>query len=233
MKTSIAPGFPPIRSLAAAFALAVTAATAPAVAQQAPGATAGAPPGVSAVLPERSDPRRVAAAVARVQSLRKDGRPQDALEELEQALRAAPRDAQLRFLYGVTVAEAGRRDDAIAVFEQLTADFPELPEPHNNLAVMHAAAGDLDRARAALENAVRALPGYALAHENLGDLYLRMAERSWERASQADPRNRSVPSKLALARELMQRIAAPAAAGSSAAQPATPPRTGNAGAPAR
>ena len=195
--------------------------------------TAGAPSGAGAAVPEQSDPRRVSAAVARVQSLRKDGRTQDALQELEQALRAAPRDAQLRFLYGVTVAEAGRRDDAIAVFEQLTADFPELPEPHNNLAVMHAAAGDLDRARAALENAVRALPGYALAHENLGDIYLRMAERSWEQASRADARNRSAPAKLALARELIQRIAASAPAGSAAAQPANPQRTGDAAAPAR
>jgi tetratricopeptide (TPR) repeat protein len=244
MKTSIAPGYPAIRSIAAAVALAAAAAIAPAFAQQAPGASPGAPPAAAAAVPEQSDPRRVAAAVARVQALRKDGRTQEALQELELALRAAPRDAQLRFLYGVTVAEAGRRDDAIAVFEQLTADFPELPEPHNNLAVMHAAVGDLDRARAALENAVRALPGYALAHENLGDVYLRMAERSWERASRADARNRSAPAKLALARELLQRVALPASgAGSASAQPATtqppatqpasPSRPGDRAAPAR
>ena len=224
MKSSIAPGFPAIRGLAAAVGLLAAALAAPSHAQQAPASRPDTATAPVEVAPESSDPRRVAAAVARVQALRKEGRTQEALQALEQALRTAPRDAQLRFLYGVTVAEAGRRADAIAVFEQLTADFPELPEPHNNLAVMHAAAGDLDRARAALENAVRALPGYALAHENLGDLYLRMAERSWERASRADARNRSAPAKLALAREMMARIAAPASSAPAAAPSTSPAR---------
>ncbi len=180
-----------------------------ALAQSAQGASAPsaqAPASAAAAPPQQSDPRRVSALVSQVHALRKEGRTAQALEALEAALKSAPRDAQLRFLYGVTVAEAGRRDDAIAIFESLVADFPELPEPYNNLAVMHAAAGELDRARAALENAVRALPGYALAHENLGDLYLRLAVRSWERAEQADPGNRSAAARLALARELVQRI---------------------------
>ena len=70
----------------------------------------------------------------------------------------------------------------------------------------------LDRARTALENAVRALPGYALAQENLGDVYLRMAARAYERAGQLDPRNADSRNKLALARELLAKVAPRAAA---------------------
>lgn len=72
---------------------------------------------------------------------------------------------------------------------------------------MLAGRGELDRARTALENAVRALPGYALAQENLGDVYLRMAARAYERAGQLDPRNAASREKLAMARELLTRIA--------------------------
>ena len=215
MKSSIAAGFRPAAAAVAAALLAMAApswgqagaaatgsnSTAPAPA----GAAAGGTPAADAA--QRSDPRRVAAVVEQVARLRKEGRRAEALEALEAALKTASRDAQLRFLYGVTMAEAGRRDDAVAVFEQLSSDFPELPEPYNNLAVMYAAAGDLDRARAALENAVRALPDYALAHENLGDLYLRMAVRSWERAGKADARNRSAPEKLERANERTRRVA--------------------------
>ena len=138
---------------------------------------------------------------------------------LESGLRDHPNDPQLRFLYGVTVADLGRTQDAIDVFRQLAADFPELPEPHNNLAVLYAAAGDLDKARAALDESVRAAPGYALAHENLGDLHLRLAVRAYERSLQIDTRNASARSKLELARELLNRVAQPPAA--------TAPRGGN------
>lgn len=208
MKISIAPGSRRILGTAVALWMALVGGTA-ALAQSSQGSSAPsaqASASDAATPPPQSNPKRVSAVVTQVQALRKEGRNAQALEALEAALKTAPRDAQLRFLYGVTVAEAGRRDDAIAVFESLVADFPELPEPHNNLAVMHAAAGELDKARAALENAVRALPGYALAHENLGDLYLRLAVRSWERAEQADAGNRSAAARLALARELIQRI---------------------------
>lgn len=218
MKSSIAPGFRPSRprlpAVAVVFA-ALLCAGAPAWAQA---------DAASTVAPQRSDPRQVSATVAQVQALKRDGKSAEALAVLEAALKQAPRDAQLRFLYGVTVAEAGRASDAIAVFEALTADFPELPEPHNNLAVMHAAAGELEKARSALENAVRALPGYALAHENLGDLYLRMAAREWELAGRADARNRSAGEKLAMAREMLQRITPPKPAAPGTRTPATPAR---------
>ncbi len=160
-----------------------------------------------AATPLQSDPRRIVTIAEQASRLIREGKPDDALRMLDDALKQAPRDPQLRFLYGVALAETGRKKDAAEVFEQMTQDFPELPEPYNNLAVMYAASGELDRARTALENAVRALPGYALGHENLGDVYLRMAARAYQKAGELDPRSTTGKQKLTLTRELLDRVA--------------------------
>lgn len=144
------------------------------------------------------------------QKLYAQGKSPQAMEKVDAYLRAEPREPQGRFLKGLILAEQKKVPEAIRVFTALTEDYPELPEPYNNLAVMHAAAGNLDKARAALENAVRALPGYALAHENLGDLYLRMAARSYGRAVELDTSAAAPREKLALARELIARLPPPA-----------------------
>lgn len=172
--------------------------------------TAAAPSAVPAA-PLQSDPRQSTTVAAQASRLLREGKPEDALRTLDDALKRAPRDPQLRFVYGVALAEAGRTKDASEVFEQMTRDFPELPEPYNNLAVMYAASGELDRARTALENAVRALPDYPLGHENLGDVYLRMAARAYEKAGTLDPRSAGVKDKLTLTRELLRRVAPVAA----------------------
>jgi tetratricopeptide (TPR) repeat protein len=176
--------------------------------------------------PAFSDPRTATTAYEQASRLAAEGRRDDAMASLERALREHPRNPQLRFLYGVLLAEGRRTDDAIAVFEQITQDYPELPEPYNNLAVMFAARGDFDRARGALEAAVRALPGYALAHENLGDVHLRLAVRAWERAASLDPTGARVGERLALARALIAHLAPPGTAASppqAAPAAASPP----------
>ncbi|HMN79556.1 MAG TPA: tetratricopeptide repeat protein [Burkholderiaceae bacterium] len=171
---------------------------------------------------QQSDPRAANTALTQANRLFREGKPDDALKALDIALKESPRDPQLRFLYGVILNDRGRANDALEVFRQLTQDFPELPEPYNNLAVLYASRGDLDQARSALESAVRALPSYSLAYENLGDVYLRMAVRSYERASRpagSAAVNEAARSKLAMARELMDKVVPPAAA------PATSPVT--------
>lgn len=145
--------------------------------------------------------RPIAEANALLQAKRHD----EALRVLDDALRASPRDPQLRFLYGLVLADKGDTAQAIDVFQQLTQDFPELPEPYNNLAVLLAGRGDLDQARVALENAVRALPSYAIARDNLGDVYLRMAMRSWEQAQQLAP-SAALGRKLDMARQLLSNL---------------------------
>jgi Flp pilus assembly protein TadD len=126
-----------------------------------------------------------------------------ALQRADRAIAAAPRDAQLRFLKAVMLGELNRRAEAEAMYLGLTQDFPELPEPYNNLAVLYAANGELGKAREALELALRNDPSYATAHENLGDVYVRLAVQSYERARGTGA---DLQRKLQLARQLLLRV---------------------------
>lgn len=128
---------------------------------------------------------------------------EQAMSRADQYLTAKPRDPQMRFLKGVILAESGRRAAAIEAYTLLTQEYPELPEPYNNLAVLYAQQNEYEKARDALEGAVRANPQYATAHENLGDVYAKLAGRSYAKAQQIDPANASVPPKLALVRRLL------------------------------
>lgn len=149
------------------------------------------------------------------------GRPDEALQLAERALRDDPRNPQLRFLRGVILADRRRDDEAVSAFRALVEDFPELAEPYNNLAVVHARRGEWDAARQALEQSIRAVPSYALAHENLGDVHLQLAARAYEQAGRLDPRSASARSKLALSRELIGRLQPPAADSSNPRSGAT------------
>lgn len=171
-------------------------------AQPAPGATSTA-----AKSPARAiTPDQASAAIAAARAAADAGNRERALAILEAALGENPRDARLRFARAVQLAEAGRQALALTAFTELTQEFPELPEPHNNLATIYASRGELDLALNQLEMALRALPSYALAQENLGDLYLRLAERSYQLALQARPESESVRAKLTLAREMIKKI---------------------------
>jgi tetratricopeptide (TPR) repeat protein len=141
--------------------------------------------------------------LAEAQRLQAAGETAAALQRVERALTDKPKDAQLRFLRGVLLAENRRNAEAIEILQGLTQDYPDLPEPYNNLAALYAAAGDYDRARVALEQSLRANPEFATAHENLGDVLLMLASRSYARAVRLDPANASVPPKLASVRQLL------------------------------
>lgn len=153
-----------------------------------------------------------------VQRLQAAGQTDAALKRADEILATKPKDASMRFLKGVILADAKRSDEAIEVFRGLTEDYPELPEPYNNLATLYAAKGDYDAARGALVEALRANPDLAMAHENLGDVYAMLASRSYARARQLEPNNASVPAKLSLLRQLLalSQPASPTAAASAA-----------------
>jgi Flp pilus assembly protein TadD len=148
-----------------------------------------------------------------VTRLQHAGQSDAALQRADKYLASKPKDAQMRFLKAVVLADIGRRPEAIALLEQLVQEFPELPEPHNNLAAMYAASGDYGQARAELEESLRLNPSYATAHENLGDVFVMLAGQSYTRALKLEPLNTTVPRKLALARQ----IAAPSGAASAPA----------------
>ena len=136
------------------------------------------------------------------------GQSAAALQRIDAYLVAKPKDAQMRFLKAVVLADIGRAAEATTVLQQLTQDYPELPEPHNNLAAIAAASGDWALARRELEETLRLQPNYAPAHENLGDVYVMLAAQSYGRALAAEPSSASIPRKLALVRQLTAPMAA-------------------------
>lgn len=144
-----------------------------------------------------------------VNQLLRDGQLQQAMVKAEAYLAQNPRDPQMRFLKALIQQDGGQRDAAIASYVALTQDYPELPEPYNNVAVLYAGRGDFEKARDALEMATRNSRGYATAHENLGDVYARLAEKSYRQALQLDAGNTTLAPKLTLIRQL---INAPASA---------------------
>ncbi len=156
------------------------------------GAAVAQAPAVSAAPGEREE----------IAQLAREKQLDAALARADAFLVRSPRDAQIRFLRGVILADQGKRAEAIAVFESLVQDFPELPEPYNNLAVLLAAQGRHEQARALLQQAIDAQPNYVTAYENLGDLYVALAADAYQRGAKLAPNDASLARKLALAREL-------------------------------
>ena len=155
-------------------------------------------------------------------SLLKAGQHQQALERVNKALAAKPRDPQARFLKGVIFTEQGNTKGAIEIFTKLTQDFPELPEPYNNLAVIYAAQGQYEKARTALEQSIRTHPSYATAYENLGDVYAKLARQAYDKALQLDKTNTGAQNKLSLVREIAR---GPGPVAAAPREPAKPPVT--------
>jgi tetratricopeptide (TPR) repeat protein len=147
--------------------------------------------------------------LSEVTRLHHAGQSDAALQRADKYLASKPKDAQMRFLKAVVLADTGRRADALAVLQQLVQDYPELPEPHNNLAALYAAAGEYGKARGELEESLRLNPNYATANENLGDVYAMLAGQSYARALRLDPAGTTAARKLVLVREVV--AAAPAA----------------------
>jgi tetratricopeptide (TPR) repeat protein len=165
--------------------------------------------------PARADDVQEASKLLRV------GQHKQALELVNKALKAKPRDPQARFLKGLILTEQGNSKEAIEIFTQLTKDYPELPEPYNNLAVIYASQGQYDKARAALEQSIRTHPSYATAYENLGDVYAKLASQAYDKALQLDSSNAAAKNKLSLVRELVGRPA-PATVAAAPKEPAKP-----------
>ena len=135
--------------------------------------------------------------------LLRSGQHQQALERVNKAIAAKPKDAQARFLKGLILAEQGNSKEATEIFLALTKDYPDLPEPYNNLAVIYASQGQYDKARGALEQSIRTHPSYATAYENLGDVYAKLASQAYDKALQIDSANPAAKNKLALVRDLV------------------------------
>src|SRR5881227_2942181 len=160
--------------------------------------------------------------IEEAQKLLKAGQSQQALERVNRALAANPKEPQARFLRGVILTEQGKQSEAIEIFTKLTQDYPTLPEPYNNLAVIYAGQGQYEKARTALEQSIRTHPTYATAYENLGDVYAKLASQAYGKALQLDASNTGAQNKLSLVRELVREPAQKSLAAATAAPTDTP-----------
>lgn len=142
------------------------------------------------------------AAVRDAQALMNQGKLDQALQQLDRQIKAAPQDAEARFTRGLVLVRLNRNDEAVKAFFAMTRDFPQLPEPFNNLAVIYAQQGDYEKARDSLESALATHPSYTVAHENLGDIYAALAAAAYNRALTLDQHNPSVRAKLNLINQL-------------------------------
>jgi tetratricopeptide (TPR) repeat protein len=98
----------------------------------------------------------------------------------------------------------GQIDLAKKTLLEITQQFPELPEPYNNLAVLEAQSGDLNQAKEYLELALKVQPTFATALANLGDVYTRLASRSYGKAVQIDRRLIDSRRKMKLAEDILK-----------------------------
>ena len=162
--------------------------------------------------------------LSEVTRLHHAGQSAAALARADKYLASKPKDAQMRFLKSVVLADSGRPGEAAVMLQQLAQEYPELPEPHNNLAALHAAAGDYGKARTELEESLRLNPGYATAQENLGDVYAILAGIAYAKALKLEPGNTGLPRKLELVRQLGAPMPGKSAASApaGAAKPAAP-----------
>ena len=128
----------------------------------------------------------------------------NALSQVDQYLINQPRDPQMRFWRARLLEQLNQPDEALATYTTLAQDYPELPEVQNNLGVMLAAKGNVDEAREAFEHALRNNPDYATAHENLGDVFLHLAQRSYDNASRLDGTNKNLKKKITTLQPVLQ-----------------------------
>jgi len=120
--------------------------------------------------------------VATAEGLISEGKDLAAISVLKRAVQEHPDVYQTWFLLGVTQARKRHFDDAIAAFGKVVQLQPELAEPHNNLAVIYNEMGNLTAAVRELEASLKLNPDYVTAHENIGDLYVKLAARSYKEA---------------------------------------------------
>jgi len=100
------------------------------------------------------------------------GRPNDAVEVLEEALVRAPRSSSLHNNLGNALRAVGRPAEAEREYREALDIDPGSSDPHNNLAVLHREAGRMDQAEAEYREAIRLDPDRAILRVHLGDLLL-------------------------------------------------------------
>ena len=147
--------------------------------------------------------------LARVRSLVEDGRPKEALRDLDQHLEEFPVDPEAMFLRALLLAESQREREARGIFEEVSGLRPDRPEPLNNLAVIQAALGDYEGAVETLKAALRTDAAYRTAYENLTKIYGQLASEAYSRALSDDGAHDRSSLELVLLSDMVLPEAAP------------------------
>ena len=135
-----------------------------------------------------------------------NGKTEDAIEHMEQALRLKPDFAEAHNNLGNALFQSGRRQEAIKQYEQALQLKPDFPGAHYNLGVVLEQAGRMQEAMGQWEQAVRIKPDYVEALNSLGVALCRAgkiqeAMRQWEEALRIKPDSAEVHYNLAFALE--------------------------------
>lgn len=119
-------------------------------------------------------------------------RPEEALANLDHAIRLNPKDPQYHFERGNALKEMKRLDEALASFAAAIRLFPGYAEAHNNTGIVLKEVERFDEALRSYDQAIRLRPDYAEAHSNRGNVLkelgrLNEAMASYDRAIRLKP----------------------------------------------
>ena len=127
---------------------------------------------------------------ADIEKLVKAQQYEDAIQLIDARLKKTPKNVQLRFLKARLQIEMHQFDQAKKTLIEITQQFPELPEPYNNLAALAANQNKWIEARDYLELALKLRPSYTAASANLGEVYVRLAAKSYDDAANSTQLNK-------------------------------------------
>ncbi len=116
----------------------------------------------------KAEPRSVKARANLAVALSAAGRLDEALRQLDEALRIAPRFRDGRRLRALTLYEAGRREEGTDILKRLTGEFPDEYEAPYRLGRLLLGEGRPREAIAPLRTAVSRRPEYVPAWSSLG-----------------------------------------------------------------
>lgn len=125
-------------------------------------------------------------------ALKAQGRMDEALSHIHEAIRLHPGHPQLRYNLANILLALGRTEEAIETYVRVLAIEPDHAKANNNLAVAYQQMGELDRAVRHYREQLTVTPVDARAHANLGTaLYeqtrLEAADAAFVRALELDP----------------------------------------------
>ena len=125
-------------------------------------------------------------------ALKDQGRMDEALSHIHEAIRLHPGHPQLRYNLGNTLLALSRTEEAVESYRRTLTIEPDHPKANNNLAVAFQRMGDLARAVQHYREQLTVSPMDARAHANLGTALFEQGRRqaaddAFGRALQLDP----------------------------------------------